>query len=120
MGVARSAACRWPPRPAEGTSPTPAPEPGRMGSWWPAPRPETRVNFARHNPVLCWWLGGLNFQIEHHLFPRVCHVHYPALSRIVEATCQEYGVRYRAHPTFWAGLVSHYRWLRALGQPASA
>jgi linoleoyl-CoA desaturase len=70
--------------------------------------------------VLCWYLGGLNFQIEHHLFPHVCHIHYPALSGIVEETCREYGVRYAAHPTFWAGVASHVRWLRQMGQPQPA
>jgi len=89
----------------------------RMASAWAAHQAETTVDFARNSPVLSWWLGGLNFQIEHHLFPRVCHIHYPALSKIVEATCREYGVKYAVHPTFWAGIESHYRWLRRMGQP---
>jgi linoleoyl-CoA desaturase len=46
-------------------------------------------------------LGGLNFQIEHHLLSRICHVHYPALSKIVEELCHEFGIRYAAHRTFW-------------------
>jgi linoleoyl-CoA desaturase len=62
-------------------------------------------------------LGGLNFQVEHHLFPKICHVHYPELSKIVEDTCREFGIRYNEHKTLWAGLVSHYRWLRRMGQP---
>ena len=52
----------------------------------------------------------------HHLFPRICHVHYPALSRIVEQTCKEYGVRYSTHASFAAGVRSHYRWLKRMGQ----
>lgn len=92
----------------------------RMASAWAIHQAQTTVDFARNSKVLSWYLGGLNFQIEHHLFPHVCHVHYPALSKIVEATCREYGVRYTVHRTFLAGLASHYRWLRRMGQPAPA
>jgi len=67
--------------------------------------------------VASWLLGGLNFQIEHHLFPRVCHVNYPAISRIVEETCRDHGVKYAVHPSLWAGLAAHYRWLRRMGAP---
>ena len=104
----------------EADFPLPDVETNRMGSAWAVHQAETTVDFARRNPVLSWWLGGLNFQIEHHLFPRICHIHYPALSKIVEGTCREYGVKYTAHPTFWAGIASHYRWLRRMGQPAPA
>ena len=48
--------------------------------------------------------------------PHICHVHYPALSPIVEDVCKEYGVRFSSHPTFWAGVVSHYRWLKHMGR----
>jgi linoleoyl-CoA desaturase len=100
----------------EAAFPQPDPDTRRMGTAWGVHQVETTVDFARGNRPLSWWLGGLNFQIEHHLFPRVCHVHYPALAPIVEAACREYGVRYAAHPTFRAGIASHYRWLRALGR----
>ena len=72
---------------------------------------------CRHNRMVTWLVGGLNFQIEHHLFPRVSHVHYPAISVVVERTCLEYGVAYREHATFLAGMGSHYRWLRRMGRP---
>jgi linoleoyl-CoA desaturase len=87
---------------------------------WAIHQLETTVDFARGNRVLSWMIGGLNFQIEHHLFPRISHVHYPAVARIVEATCHEFGVRYREHRSFGAGLASHYRWLRRLGMPEPA
>jgi len=80
----------------------------------------TTVDFARKSCLLAWLLGGLNFQIEHHLFPRVCHINYPAISRIVEQTCQEFGVKYSVHKTFRAGLGSHYRWLRRMGSSEPA
>jgi linoleoyl-CoA desaturase len=76
---------------------------------------ETTADFARGNRVATWLVGGLNFQIEHHLFPRISHVHYPALSTIVEQTSREFGVRYTAFRSFRAGLVSHFRLLRRMG-----
>jgi linoleoyl-CoA desaturase len=65
--------------------------------------------------VLSWYLGGLNFQVEHHLFPNVCHVHYRALAPIVERACRTHGLRYQAQPTLRAALSANLRWLRALG-----
>jgi linoleoyl-CoA desaturase len=92
----------------------------RMPDAWAAHQVRTTVDFARDSRVLCWLLGGLNFQVVHHLFPRICHIHYPALSRIIETTCAEFGVRYSAHRSFLAGVVSHFRWLRRLGRPQPA
>jgi linoleoyl-CoA desaturase len=92
----------------------------QMEDAWAVHQVQTTVDFARRSRVLCWLLGGLNFQVVHHLFPRICHVHYPALSRLVEAVCREFGVRYAAHRSFLAGIVSHYRWLRRLGRPQQA
>lgn len=87
---------------------------------WAAHQVATTVDFARGNRLLSWYLGGLNFQVEHHLFPQVCHVHYAALSRIVEDTCAAHGVRYMAHPTLGAAIGSNVRWLRELGRGARA
>ena len=89
----------------------------QMATPWAIHQLETTVDFARGNRVLSWLIGGLNFQIEHHLFPRISHVHYPLVAHLVEATCREYGVTYREHRTFRAGIASHYRWLRQLGKP---
>jgi linoleoyl-CoA desaturase len=99
----------------------PAPEGGaHLETSWAVHQAETTVDFARGSRLLSWFLGGLNFQVEHHLCPRVCHVNYPALSKVVEATCREFGVRYAAHRSFFAGLAAHYRWLRQMGQPQTA
>ncbi|WP_254216755.1 acyl-CoA desaturase [Synechococcus sp. CCY 9618] len=76
----------------------------------------TTVDFSRSNGLLSWLLGGLNFQVEHHLFPRICHVHYPQISRIVEQTCRDCGVPFRTHRSFLSGVASHYRWLRRMGR----
>lgn len=80
----------------------------------------TTVDFAPTNRVLTWLVGGLNFQAVHHLFPRVCHVHYPALSRIISDMSAEYGIVYRVNGTFRAAIASHYRLLRRMGQPLTS
>jgi len=90
---------------------------GRVERAWAVHQVETTVNFARRSRAASWLLGGLNFQIEHHLFPRISHVHYPALATVVEETCREFGVRYVEHQSVRAGLVSHFRWLRRMGRP---
>lgn len=103
----------------EGTAfPLPDEADGRIANNWYVHQIETTANFARASRFLTWYLGGLNFQVEHHLFPATCHVHYPRVSRIVEDTCREYGVNYTAHPTFLHSLRLHYRWLRQMGREA--
>jgi linoleoyl-CoA desaturase len=87
---------------------------------WAVHQVETTVDFSRRSRIAAWLLGGLNFQVEHHLFPRISHVHYPALSKVVEDACREFGVRYTEHKTFWHGIASHYRWLRQMGSGPSA
>ncbi len=82
---------------------------------WAVHQVEATVDFEQHNPILTWYLGGLNFQIEHHLFPGVCHIHYARIARIVEQTCSEFGVRYAVHNTIFAAIRSHWRWLRRMG-----
>jgi linoleoyl-CoA desaturase len=84
---------------------------------WAEHQIDATVDFARNNRLVTWYLGGLNLQIEHHLFPRICHVHYPALAPIVESVCRANGVPYRAFPSVRAALLSHVRWLRRMGHP---
>jgi linoleoyl-CoA desaturase len=86
---------------------------------WAVHQVQSTVNFARRNVVLRWFLGGLNFQIEHHLFSKISHVHYPALSQVVEEVCKEFGVRYASHKSFFAAVASHYRWLVMMGRPVN-
>lgn len=92
----------------------------RMDSSWAAHQVETTVDFARDNKLLSWYIGGLNFQVEHHLFPHVCHVHFAALAKRVEQVCHDFGVRYRVNRTFRSGIASHYRWLKRMGMPVAA
>ena len=82
---------------------------------WAEHQIRTTVNFCHGNQAVTWLLGGLNYQIEHHLFPGISHCNYPALSRIVKSACAEFGIPYNEHTSFWAGLRSHTRWLKRLG-----
>lgn len=91
-------------------------EANRIENAWAIHQVESTCDFARRSKPAAWLLGGLNFQIEHHLFPRICHVHYPAMSKIVEQTCREFGVRYHEHRSFSTGIASHFRWLRTMGK----
>lgn len=79
----------------------------------------TTANFAPKSRVFSWLIGGLNYQIEHHLFPNICHVHYKEISKIVRKTAQEYNVPYNSYPTFFSAVASHLKMLRLMGNPAS-
>lgn len=92
----------------------------RMATGWAEHQARATVDFAPSSRLLCWYVGGLNFQIEHHLLPDVCHTHYPALAGVVEAACLAHGIPHRTHPTLRAALGEHYRFLRALGRARDA
>lgn len=104
----------------EAAFPMPEEDTGRMASSFAIHQIETTVDFAQNNRILSWFVGGLNYQIEHHLFPQVCHIHYRAISPLVRETCAEFGVKYNVHQTFRSGLASHYRWLRRMGVAEAA
>ena len=101
----------------EAEFPLPRASTGRIDNAWAFHQAETTVDFARRSRVVTWLVGGLNFQIEHHLFPRISHVNYPAMSKLVEQTCRDFGIRYTEFKSFRAGMVSHFRWLRRMGMP---
>lgn len=82
---------------------------------WAIHQMKTTSNFAVGNVPLTWFLGGLNHQIEHHLFPNICHVHYPALSKIVKQTAEEFDIPYLQHRTFLGAISNHFRFLHKLG-----
>jgi len=99
----------------EAEFPLPRADSGRIEHAWAVHQAETTVDFARRSRVVTWLLGGLNFQIEHHLFPTISHVNYPAISSLVETTCRDFGIPYAEHASFRAGIASHFRWLRRMG-----
>jgi linoleoyl-CoA desaturase len=89
---------------------------GNMENSWAIHQLLTTTNFANKSTAFSWYVGGLNFQVEHHLFPNVCHVHYRKISKIVEATATEFGIPYKSEPTFWGALVGHAKMLKELGR----
>lgn len=89
---------------------------GIMESEWAAHEMKTTANFATTSSFWTWMVGGLNFQIEHHLFPQICHIHYPAISSIVKATALEFGLPYHEKPSLSAAVKSHFRLLNKFGK----
>lgn len=77
---------------------------------------KTTANFATNNRVLTWLIGGLNYQVEHHLFPNICHVHYPKVSKIIRDTTEEFNVPYHHQKTFGIAIINHFKMLRNLGR----
>ncbi|MEP2773953.1 MAG: acyl-CoA desaturase [Fulvivirga sp.] len=97
------------------------PEPddeGKLEESWAVHQMQTTANFSRKSAMAKFLCGGLNFQIEHHLFPNICHVHYPEISKIVERTAKSYNVPYHENKTFIGAIKSHYRTLKQLGAHA--
>jgi linoleoyl-CoA desaturase len=86
---------------------------------WAEHQLKTTSNFAMGNKVVSWFVGGLNYQVEHHLFPKVSHIHYPALSKIVAQKCKEYNLPYNYYPTMFGALASHFRVMKWLGKNPS-
>ncbi|MFD2555021.1 fatty acid desaturase family protein [Sphingobacterium tabacisoli] len=80
---------------------------GLIEDEWMVHQLKSTANFAIGDRVLTWLLGGLNFQVEHHLFPRISHVHYPAINKIVKETCEEFEVKYVEFKTFGGAFKSH-------------
>ena len=93
--------------------PTPAPD--DIENEWAIHQVQTTANFATNNKLVCWLVGGLNFQIEHHLFPKISHVHYPAISKIIKKTCEEFDVQYIEFKRTRDAMVSHILHLKKMG-----
>lgn len=92
---------------------------GKVDNNWAVHQLMTTTNFAPNNKILSWYIGGLNFQVEHHLFPSICHVHYKDISKIVRATAEEYGVPYNTIGRFRETVAEHARMLYILGNRES-
>jgi linoleoyl-CoA desaturase len=83
---------------------------------WAIHQISATANFATKNKILCWLLGGLNFQVEHHLFPKISHIHYPQINKLVKETCQEYNIPYLEYPTMQKAFLSHMSHIYSLGR----
>lgn len=91
-------------------------EKGIIENDWAIHQLNTTVNFSPNNKLISWYVGGLNYQVEHHLFQKISHVHYPAISHIVKQTAEEYGIPYLVNPTLGQALLSHISYLKKLGK----
>ena len=89
---------------------------GRLDDEWAVHQLKTTANFAPHNKLISWFVGGLNFQIEHHLFPKISHVHYPQLRCIIKQTCAEFNVPYIEYKKMRYAIASHVAFLRQMGR----
>jgi linoleoyl-CoA desaturase len=97
---------------------TPTSDNMKIETEWAKHQINTTVNFATKSKSMSWLLGGLNFQVEHHLFPRISHVHYPEINKIVKQTCSEFGIVYKEFPTVFSAIKSHLSHLKAAGVAA--
>jgi len=88
---------------------------GTMENTWAVHQLHSTANFDTNNKLLTWCIGGLNFQVEHHLFPDICHVHYPEISKIVKLTAEELDLPYHENSTFGVALASHFKTLKKIG-----
>ncbi len=87
----------------------------KIANEWALHQVNTTANFAMKNKFISWMVGGLNYQVEHHLFPKISHVHYPQISPLVAETCRDFGIDYHHFPTFFSALKSHFSTLHDFG-----
>lgn len=98
--------------------PLPLESSNSMEDEWAIHQLKTTANFATQNKFLSWFTGGLNFQIEHHLFPKISHIHYPEISKIIRKACEDFGIKYIEYPKMRHAIVSHLSYLKSVGQAA--
>lgn len=96
--------------------PVPNESTGKLEDEWAVHQLKTTANFATRNKVVSWLVGGLNFQVEHHLFPKISHIHYPAISKIIKKACEEYGIQYIEYRRVRYAVASHVAYLRQMGR----
>lgn len=96
--------------------PVPDATTNRLEDEWAVHQLKTTANFATKNRLISWLVGGLNFQIEHHLFPKISHIHYPAISKIIKRICAEYQIQYVEYPRMYHAVQSHIAYLKKMGK----
>ena len=96
--------------------PVPNETTGNLEDEWAIHQIKTTANFATNSKLVSWLVGGLNFQIEHHLFPKISHIHYPEISKIIRRACEEYGITYIEYPKVRYAVASHVAFLREMGR----
>lgn len=95
----------------------PLPDPsGTMKNTWAIHQLFTTVNFSTKNKLMNWFTGGLNHQVEHHIFPNISHVHYTKISKIVKETAQEFNLPYHEYKTTRKAIIAHFKHLKEMGE----
>lgn len=95
--------------------PMPSENSDRIEHDWVQHQIRTTANFAPGNKFLFWYTGGLNFQVIHHIFPKINHIHYPEMNSLMKKTCHRYDIKYNEYPGFWNALRSHLSFLKNIG-----
>jgi linoleoyl-CoA desaturase len=96
--------------------PMPNTETNKLEDEWAIHQLKTTANFAPRSKVISWLVGGLNFQVEHHLFPKISHIHYPEISKIVKQACKEFNIPYIEYPKMYQAIASHVHFLKQMGR----
>ena len=87
-----------------------------MDNNWAVHQMETTTNYASNSKLFSWLIGGLNHQVEHHLFSNICHVHYRKLSDIASETAKEFNIKYNTQKSFWHAVLNHAKMMKQLGR----
>jgi linoleoyl-CoA desaturase len=95
--------------------PLPDPQSNSIEQEWAIHQISTTANFSTNNKIISWLVGGLNFQVEHHLFPKVSHIHYPRINQLVKETCEEFNIKYIEYSSFFSAFKSHMLHIKAMG-----
>ena len=98
----------------ETTNPSPD-ENGEIANTWAIHQLYTTTNFAPKNWIVNWYTGGLNHQIEHHIFPNISHVHYGKIAQIVKQTAEECNLPYYEYKSMRSAVIAHFKHLKDLG-----
>ena len=88
---------------------------GTMKNTWAVHQLKTTINFSTKNKIVNWFTGGLNHQVEHHIFPNISHVHYTKIANIVKETAKEFNLPYNEYKTTRKAIIAHFRYLRDMG-----
>lgn len=95
--------------------PQPQQPANQMEDEWAIHQLKTTANFSMKNRFISWFTGGLNYQIEHHLFPKISHIHYPEISKIIRKACEDFNIKYIEYPKMHLAIISHLSYLKSVG-----
>lgn len=90
-------------------------ESGTMKNTWAIHQLFTTANFSTKNKLVNWFTGGLNHQVEHHIFPNISHVHYNKIAKIVKSTAKEFNLPYNEYQTTRKAIIAHFKHLKQMG-----